>query len=325
MHTLVTHHPARWVPSGQRIANRRGIPGLRRGQIDEDAWVAEQLQHAHLLQAGLADLVVGQLRQRLSAAGRYDDALIVITADHGASFRPGGRMRNFTRGNASDLVPVPFIVKLPAGSTGPPPGTIDDSNVETIDVLPTVADALGVHVPWAIDGRSAIRSGSRRPEKRVYYNVATAHATYDANGLVAERDAAVKRQNELFGDTAWPVFSLPELRHLIGRELSSFGHLDATAIRLIFENPNALENVDLAAPELPVQMIGRVRGGLTSTTAGTRVAVVVNGKIVATTRPWPRRVSWMAMLPPSALKTGANLVELLVVDPADNTRLLRPP
>ncbi len=325
MHTLVTHHPARWVPTGQRIANRRGIPGLRRGEIDGDAWIAEQLQHAHLLQAGLADLLVGQLRDRLSAAGRYDDALIVITADHGASFRPGGRMRNFTSDNAPDVVPVPFIVKLPAGSAGPAPGTIDDSNVETIDVLPTVADALGVTVPWAIDGQSAIKPASRRSEKRVYYNGATAHATYGSNELAARRDAAVKRQTELFGDGAWPDFSLPDLRHLIGRELSSFGSIGETEVRLLFENRDPLKNVDLGAPELPVQMIGRVRGEAGPGSGAPRVAVALNGKVVATTRAWPGRVYWMAMLPPAALRAGTNRVDLLVIDPANNSRLLRRP
>jgi hypothetical protein len=31
----------------------------------------------------------------------------------------------------------------------------------------------------------------------------------------------------------------------------------------------------------------------------------------------------MAMLPPAALKSGANHVDLLVVDPSDNNRLLK--
>ena len=323
MHTLATHHPARWLPTGQRVANRRGIPGSRGGKIVEDAWVAEQLQYEHLLQAGVADLLVGQLRNRLSAARRYDEAVIVITADHGASFTPGNSMRRFTPANAPDIVPVPLIVKLPAGSRGPAPGTIDDSNVETIDVLPTVADALGATVPWAIDGQSAIRPASRRPEKRVYYNLGTKHATFASGGLVQQRDAAVKRQTDLFGDGASPVFSLPDLRHLIGRQLGSFEPLGETDVRLIFENQNAMKNVELDAPQLPAQMIGRVRGGLTSTSAATRVAVVLNGTVVATTRAWPGRAYWMAMLPPAALKAGANHVDLLVVDPSDNNRLLK--
>jgi hypothetical protein len=323
MHTLATHHPARWLPTGQRMANRRGIPGSRGGTIVEDAWVAQQLQYEHILQAGIADFLVGQLRRRLSAARRYDEALIVITADHGASFRPGNPMRRFTSANAPDIVPVPLIVKLPVGSAGPPPGTIDDSNVETIDVLPTVADALGVKVPWAIDGQSAIRPASRRDEKRVYYNLGTKHATFASDGLIGQRDAAVKRQTDLFGDGAAPVFSLPDLRHLIGREVGSFEPLGETDVRLIFQNQDAMKNVALDAPQLPAQLIGRVRGGVTSTSATTRVAVALNGKVVATTRAWPGRAYWMAMLPPAAMKAGANRVDLLVVDPSDSNRLLK--
>jgi hypothetical protein len=325
MHTLATHHPARWAPTGQRIANRRQIPGVTRGTIGEDAWVAEQWQYTHLMQAAVADLLVGQLHDRLSAAGRYDAALIVVTADHGASFRPGGRMRNFTPDNAPDVVPVPFIVKLPAGSPGPSRGTIDDSNVEMIDVLPTVADVLGVTVPWAIDGQSAIGAAPRRSEKRLYYNMATRHATYGPNELAVRRDASVKRQAELFGDAASPDFSLPDLRHLIGRELSSFNTIGETQVRLIVENQDAFQKVDVRAPELPVQMIGRVRGGMSAASADIRVVVALNGTIVATTRTWPGRVRWMAMLPPAALKPGANRIDLLVVDPANNSRLLRHP
>jgi hypothetical protein len=70
-------------------------------------------------------------------------------------------------------------------------------------------------------------------------------------------------------------------------------------------------------------MIGRVRGGLTSTTAATRVAVALNGTVVATTRAWPGRAYWMAMLQPAAMKAGANRVDLLVVDPLDSNRLLK--
>ena len=85
-----------------------------------------------------------------------------------------------------------------------------------------------------------------------------------------------------------------------------------------------MKNVNVNAPQLPAQMIGRVRGGTTSATAATRIAVALNGTVVATTRAWPGRAYWMAMLPPAALKDGANRVDLLVVDPSDKNRLLKP-
>jgi hypothetical protein len=31
---------------------------------------------------------------------------------------------------------------------------IDDRSARTIDILPTIANVLGIHVPWRLDGRS---------------------------------------------------------------------------------------------------------------------------------------------------------------------------
>ena len=109
-----------WLPAGQQIANRRRIPGTRRdGTIVEDAWVAEQLQYEHLLQAGVADALVGQLRRRLSEAGRYRRC---ADRHYGRSRRvvqAGRPMRKIVPANAPDVAPVPFILKLPVGSAGP--------------------------------------------------------------------------------------------------------------------------------------------------------------------------------------------------------------
>ena len=40
----------------------------------------------HLLQASYTDRLVGQILQRLEEVGVYDDAAIVVTADHGIAF-----------------------------------------------------------------------------------------------------------------------------------------------------------------------------------------------------------------------------------------------
>jgi hypothetical protein len=46
---------------------------------------------------------------------------------------------------------TPLIVKAP-GQTEP---RVDDANVESIDVLPTLAAAIGVDLPWPVDGADA--------------------------------------------------------------------------------------------------------------------------------------------------------------------------
>jgi hypothetical protein len=324
MHTLVSHHPSRWLPSGQRIANRRSMPGVRDRLWPDDPWLVDQHHHAHLIQAGLVDMLVGRIRDRLTSAGLYDNTLILITADHGASFRAGTTMRAFNGDNAAEIAAVPLIVKLPAGAPGPPPGTIDDRNAETIDILPTVADALDVDVGWPIDGVSLIGLPADRPEKRFFFNLATMDERFTTAGLAARRDEAVRRQSARFGDAAWPVFTLEPFSSLIGRDVSSFPTIDAAEDVQVLVDRNGLSNVDLSAAELPAQVSGRVKLPRGMTLGQAPLAVALNGTIVATTRAWSPAARWVAMLPPGALRAGSNQLDVFVIDPARVDRLRRP-
>ena len=100
----------------------------------------------------LADRLLGELLARLKSAGLFDSALVIVTSDHGASFRPGELMREVTDTNAADILAVPLIVKLPRSTGSAPSVRIDDRPAETIDILPTVADVLGITMPWHVDG-----------------------------------------------------------------------------------------------------------------------------------------------------------------------------
>ena len=94
------------------------------------------------------DRLLGRLLGALRARDLFDDAVIVVTADHGAAFATGQPRRPANRANVGVIAPVPFFVKLP----GQPDGRVDDRAVRTIDVLPTIAKAAGVRVPWKADG-----------------------------------------------------------------------------------------------------------------------------------------------------------------------------
>ena len=76
---------------------------------------ADTLHQRHLAQVGFADRLVGDLIARLREVGAYDKALVIITADHGASYREGRSRRRPQpqRQNLSDILQVPILVKLP--------------------------------------------------------------------------------------------------------------------------------------------------------------------------------------------------------------------
>jgi hypothetical protein len=121
------------------------------------------------------------------------------------------------------------------------------------------------------------------------------------------------------------VFTLTEARPFIGREVGSFGSVvEDRSVRVAIDHDEELQSVDVEAAELPAQLTGRVRDPGRAAAAGLRLAVALNGVIVATTRTWPGQAQWAAMLPPESLRPGPNTVELFVVTPARPDELRRP-
>ena len=128
-----------------------------------DPELAIQAQQRHLLQVGYTDLALGRILDKLHETGLYDRSLVVVVADHGVSFRPHGERRRVEEGNMEEIAFVPLFVK-PPGQTD---GAIVDDHARTIDILPTIADILGVEVPWKTDGRSLLAGGGDGPDVRV--------------------------------------------------------------------------------------------------------------------------------------------------------------
>ena len=73
-----------------------------------------------------------------------------MTADHGLAFKPGLSRRTINRRTFGEIAGVPLFIKAP----GQRAGRIVDAPARTIDILPTVADQLGVAMPWEVEGRS---------------------------------------------------------------------------------------------------------------------------------------------------------------------------
>ncbi|HEX6420427.1 MAG TPA: sulfatase-like hydrolase/transferase [Acidimicrobiales bacterium] len=155
-HVVLPHGPWYVTPDGEPYEAAAGVPT---GSFAL-AWPGPGLavgQQRHLLQLQAADRLLGQALDAVEAAGLFDDALIVVTADHGEAFMPGEPMRGLSPANAAEVMWTPLLIKAP-GQDAP---RIDDRNVMGIDVVPTIADALGVDLPWGVDGVPVSQAGSR--------------------------------------------------------------------------------------------------------------------------------------------------------------------
>ncbi len=107
------------------------------------------------------DALIGGLLQILRDAGLYDQALIVVTSDHGESFLDHGVWVGHGLFLTDDEVRVPLIVKLPGNRHG---GLRVRGPVGLIDVAPSMLDALGMAVPSSFQGQSLLSPEPGSPE-----------------------------------------------------------------------------------------------------------------------------------------------------------------
>ncbi|MBZ0269580.1 sulfatase, partial [bacterium] len=119
--------------------------GLTDADIDE-------LRRRYDSEVAYTDREVGRFLDHLRARGRYEDALIVFTSDHGEAFLEHGILGH-GRSLQQELVHVPLLMKIP----GLAPGVVE-STVQLVDVVPTVLARLGLPEPsTGIVGRSLLR------------------------------------------------------------------------------------------------------------------------------------------------------------------------
>jgi arylsulfatase A-like enzyme len=98
------------------------------------------------------DSVLGAMLDEIDRQGIADDTMIIVTADHGEELWEVGRCGHGASLRET-LVHVPLIVRYPPLF---PPGTIVDEGVDALDILPTLADALGEPPLAHVQGASLV-------------------------------------------------------------------------------------------------------------------------------------------------------------------------
>lgn len=94
------------------------------------------------MQLGAADLALGRVLDSLEADGTLDDAMIVVTADHGFSFAPGMGRYPPNDERIDQVTSVPLFIKMP----GQESGVRSTAHASTMDIVPTIVSALDVEV-----------------------------------------------------------------------------------------------------------------------------------------------------------------------------------
>jgi hypothetical protein len=176
-HTLLPHEPYVYLRSGQTFTTPGTMIGVRpRGLWSPDPWPAALAYQRHLLQLEFVDAIVEQLLKKLETEGLLERALIVVTSDHGVSFRADRPFKGLRQDTLTDMMSVPLFIKAP----GQRRGVVSDRNVQSVDVMPTLASILGVPLParrsgciiparpsrWSWTPRGWLSSATRRSPAR---------------------------------------------------------------------------------------------------------------------------------------------------------------
>jgi hypothetical protein len=308
LHLLLPHEPLAYLPSGRNYDGGGAIDGYSWDRWARDGRLVDTAYERYLLQVGYTDHVLGQVVSRLRSAHLWDSSLVVVTADHGVSFIPGARRRLVDQGNIPDIAPIPLFVKRP-GQQG---GAVDERSARSIDIVPTIADVLGLKVPWHLDGRSLFSSKRPRPAKIVVRSYTRAIVTTSWDRIEAERRATIARKIPLYGSGSQSLFAPAPYRALLGKDVSA-----ALPMSQVFQAdiawPSSIR-FDPRSSYSPSRVVGTITGAVGGANP-IPVAVTVNGRIAAVTSAYTvgaaRRFS--TFVPESALQPGANTFGILQI------------
>jgi hypothetical protein len=329
VHVLMPHQPWHYLPSGARYPERTLGEGrfAKAGRWVPEPWPVQTIHQRHMLQAAVADRMVGDLVERLRRTGLYDRSLLIVTADHGMAFTPGESGRaSVSDATAPDVLWVPLFIKRP----GQRRGAVNDVNWEHVDLVPTIADVEGLRVPWKLDGVSWADPKARARERteKWFDSRPGVRRTFagPANQAIVLRGTTDSLLRPSDGYLGW--FEFGPHADLVGRKVTDLeaGPPAGTA-RVV--GLDEYRHVDPASGTVPAQVGGRLTRLAPGVPARPPVVAAINGVVGGVSEtfasPGGTPPTWFtAMVPDSLMHQGDNHLQLFLLDTAGGGQRLRP-
>jgi hypothetical protein len=327
LHILLPHQPWKYLPSGLKYPERSvGQGALISGRWTTETWPVQSSHQRHLMQAAYTDRLLGTMVKQMRKTGLYDRSLLVVTADHGLAFSPGEEARaSITQGTAPDVMWVPLFIKRP----GQQDASVNDVNIEHVDLLPTISEMVGLKVPWAIDGVSWADPSKpmRERTEKWFYQRPGNRAVFEGLGNRAVARHGLSDQVVRVGDDYLDWFKLGPDADLVGRRVRDLaigsGGGKARVIGL-----DDYRRIDPSTGLVPAQIGGQLTSLATGLPVRPAVAVALNGVIGGMSETFTSgddpTIWFTTMVSDSLMRRGENRLQLFLVDTTSGTRRLRP-
>lgn len=148
-------------------------PYLRHIHTHPELTVDRELRETQANYYGMiseVDTALGLLFDSLKASGQWDRTTIVFSSDHGEYL---GDHYLTGKGHFYDgAMHVPLIIRDPSDQANATRGTTVSDFVESIDIAPTVLDALEIDIPDRVQGRSLwprVTGGASGGRREIHY------------------------------------------------------------------------------------------------------------------------------------------------------------
>jgi hypothetical protein len=263
----------------------------------------------HLYQVGLLDKMLGRLLDHLDETGTWDDTMVIVVADHGASFVPGQHRRWPYEDNRDDLYRVPLFIKYPRQTAGE---TVD-LPAFGVDILPTIVDVLGIDTTVEFDGVSLLELDEERPHQPIHWCCNGEGVETDLSILFSQ----VERNYSWIPDqSSWEgVAAVGPNGSLVGEPSTSINVKTDTDLRWSLDLGASLESVDRASGEVQTLVTGRVEGG--DSFESDDVLIVLNDVVAGIaylSRDSALGGSIIGLVSEELVRDGTNEIDLLVAD-----------
>jgi len=132
----------------RQLQNRQDVISWSKGRWEPTPSELKALHSLYRDKIRVLDQRVSAIINSFSKTGRWENAMVVLTSDHGQAFGEGGHLFH---GSSTDdaVVRVPLMVKWPEDRGA---GLITDSWTSSIDICPSILTESGVYSPHVVPG-----------------------------------------------------------------------------------------------------------------------------------------------------------------------------
>ena len=261
----------------------------------------------HLYQVGFLDAMLGRALDHLDETGTWDDTMVIVVADHGASFVPGEHRRWPYENNLDDLYRVPLFIKYPGQTVGE---TVD-LPVFGVDIVPTVVQSLDVEADWSFDGTSLLELDLEREHEPIHWCCNDEGASTDIEVLF---DQVERNYRWIPDQSSWMgVASVGPNASLVGQPLTDLQIETSASFRWSFDLGSGLEEVDMRRGIVQTVVTGRVESDEAS--EEDELLIVVNDVVAGVahlSRDSVSGGSFAGLLAEELVVDGANDVDILL-------------